>query len=161
MGAEVWMSVPPAPKTAASPPGTFDSEVEDVVAVLDAVLHVAAVNPRVVGAQLGEQQRGVGVALVEDGQGGAEAIVLAHLHPVPPCYQDLHLPALGDEGPLDPGGAQHRPASGRAGGGQGPEVGDEAGDGDVPRQHGVQGRVPRDGDLQRLEVIWEGRGEET
>jgi len=126
------------------------------VAVLDAVLHVAAVDPRVVGPQLGEQQRGVGVALVEDGQGGAEAIVLAYLHPVPPGYQDLHLPALRDEGPLDPGGSQDRPAPGRAGGGLGTEVGDEAGDGDVARQHGVEGWVAWDGDLQSLEVLWVG-----
>lgn len=93
---------------------------------------------------------------MEDGQGGAEAIVLAHLHPVPPRYQDLHLPALRDEGPLDPGGSQDRPAPGRAGGGLGAEVGDEAGDGDVARQHGVKGWVPRDGDLQSLEVLWVG-----
>lgn len=124
------------------------------MAVLDAVLHVAAVDPRVIGAQLGEQQGGVGVALVEDGQGGAEAVVLAYLHPVPSGYQDLCLPALGDEGPLDPGGSQHRAAPGCAGGGQGTEVGDEAGDGDVTRQHGIQGRVARDGDLQSLEVLW-------
>lgn len=149
---------PPALNPSCFPPrGTFDLDVEDVVAVLDAVLHVAAVDARVVGPQLGEQQGGVGVALVEDGQGGAQAIVLAHLHSVPPRYQDLHLPALRDEGPLDPGGSsQDCPAPGRAGGGLGAEVGDEAGDGDVARQHGVKGWVPRDGDLQSLEVLWVG-----
>lgn len=126
------------------------------MAVLDAVLHVTAVDPRVVGAQLGEQEGGVGVALVEDGQGGPQPIVLAHLHPVPPSYQDLHLPALRDKGPLDPGGSQHGPAAARASGGLGAEVGDEAGDGDVACQHGVEGWVPWDGDLQSLEVLWVG-----
>lgn len=142
-----------------SPPGgTFDSELEDVVAVLDAVLHVAAVDARVIGPQLGEQQGRVGVALVEDGQGGAEPVILAHLHPVPTRYQDLHLLALGDEGPLDPRGPQHRAAPGAAAaaGGLGAEVGDEAGDGDVARQHSIQGWLPWDGDLQSLEVLWEG-----
>lgn len=144
----------PPNRAAPLPACTFDSEVEDVVAILDAVLHITAVDPRVVGAQLSEQQRGVSVALLEDWQGGTEAVVLTHLHPFPPCYQDLCLPAFGDEGPLDPGGSQHSPAPRRAGSGQGCEVGDEAGDGDVPCQHSVQGWVPRDGHLQGLEVIW-------
>lgn len=135
------------------PACTFDSEVEDVVAVLDAMLHITAVDPRVVGAQLGEQQRGVSVTLMEDGQGGTEAVVLTHLHPFPSCYQDLRLPAFRDEGPFDPGGSQHCSAPCRAGSGQGCEVGDEAGDGDVPCQHSVKGWVPWDGHLQGLEVI--------
>lgn len=148
---------PTRPKSQHSPPwSTFDFDMEDVVAVLDAVLHVTAVDARVVGAQLGEQQGGVGVALVKDGQGGAQPIVLAHLHPVPPSYQDLHLPALRDEGPLDPGGSQDRPAAARGSGGLGAKVGDEAGDGDVACQHSVEGWVAWDGDLQSLEVLWVG-----
>lgn len=124
------------------------------MAVLDAVLDVAAINPRVVGAQLGEQQRGVGVALVEDGQRSAQPIILAHLHPVPPSHQDLQLPALRDESPLDPGGSQHGLAASRGPGGLGTKVGDEARDGDVACQHSVQGWVARDGDLESLEILW-------
>lgn len=124
---------------------TFDLDVDGVLAVLDAMHHLATVDARVAGTQLADLQSGVG-----GHQGVAD-----HGHPVHVLGGDSHLPLcghqddrlafLGDPAPFDPGGEG---GSTGVAGVMGCAVQEVTGHDQRAAQQGVQWRLPRDAHAQ-------------
>lgn len=86
-----------------STPGlTFDLDLSHIVGILQALLHLTAVEARVVVLQAIQPQGEVGWGGSIMEQGGSVLVGLADLHPVPSGHQDLSLVSLGQHAPLDP-----------------------------------------------------------
>ena len=100
---------------------TFDLDVSQVVGVLQALLHLAAVEAGVVLPQALQPQGevGGGVGVVE--QRGSVFVGLVDPHPVAAGDQDLRLRALSQNAPFDPGEGENGVAA--IGGGRRRRVG--------------------------------------
>lgn len=126
---------------------TFHHDLHGGLAVLDAVHHLAAIDPRVIGAQVLDFQGGV----AGDGRvvGQRDPVSVGTVNPHLPFsrHQQHQLLLLGNAAPLDSWGE----GGGGGGGGHGVHGVDEvAGDGEgAPQEDPQRGRF-RDADTQRV-----------
>lgn len=94
---------------------TFDLDLDHIISVLQALLHLAAIEAGVVLPQVLQSQgkvcRGVGIVQKR----GSVFVGLVDSHPVTAGHQDLRLLIFVEDAPFDPGHRQHRvaPVSGR------------------------------------------------
>lgn len=95
---------------------TFDLDLSDVVSVLQALLHLAAVEAGVVLPQTLQPQREVGGGIGVIEQRGSVLVGLADSHPVAAGNQDLCLFAVSQYAPFDPRERQHGVAAVGGGG---------------------------------------------
>lgn len=126
---------------------TFHHDLHGGLAVLDAVHHLAAIDPRVIGAQVLDFQGGV----AGDGRvvGQRDPVSVGTVNPHLPFsrHQQHQLLLLGNAAPLDSWGE----GGGGGGGGHGVHGVDEvAGDGEGAPQEGPQRGRFRDADTQRV-----------
>lgn len=105
------------------------------------MLSITAIQPRVVGAQLTQDQGGIRGRVGIEGQEDSVAVDFTDFDLQAPGHQDLGLFAIGKEGPFYSEGAPNPMAAGRFGSGQWPQVSDVAGDGEAARQDGSHGRI--------------------
>lgn len=129
---------------------TFDLDQRHVAILLQALLHLAAVDAAVAASQALEVQREVGgrAGVVE--QRGAALVGLADLHRVATGNQDLRLLLVNQKAPFDPGYRQHRVAA--VGGGRRVSQRYQAGQREVGAQHGRHRWAGGDAHLEELRL---------
>lgn len=132
---------------------TFDLDQGRVAIVLQALLHLAAVEAAVAASQALQVQGEVGgrAGVVE--QRGAASVGLADLHPVATGNQDLRLLFVSQKAPFDPGERQHRVAAVGGGGGRRVRQRHQAGQRQVGAQHGRHRWAGGDAHLEELGLI--------
>lgn len=86
---------------------TFDLDLSHVVSVLQALLHLAAVEAAVVLPQALQPQGEVGGGGGVIEQPGSVLVGLADSHPVAARHQDLRVSAVSQNAPFDTGEGQH------------------------------------------------------
>lgn len=122
-------------------PLTLHLHLQEILPILNPMLSITAIQSRVVGAQLTQDQGGIRGRVRIEGQEDSVTVDFTDFDLQAPGHQDLGFFAVGKEGPFYSEGAPNPMATGRFSSGHWPQVGDVAGDGEAARQDSAHRRI--------------------